>query len=336
VPGQPDRTEPTRETIMKSWIGLAAIAGTHAGCPENYPFAYFGGKYCCYTGYEKPGDGPQADWKDECNGSKLYRNAGSSNAMSVCCDKDYFAFCQDANGNNLENCQDNLSGIAKRTANGAIDDKDIMCGGCPAGQECRFDKGGGATLNGQNLGAWNCELTLIARNAIIGVLVGLFLLLLLLLIIWCCCKRRKNRFEPTYLRPKEVAPLPREPSPVPIATSSSSSSPSPSPSPSPPPRTPTPEPIKEPSPIPSSSSSSSSSERIPTPKPRTPSPLHDDPVYQIPAGSTTYDSPPSDDGQYVQMENETLGDVSAIKFRPINPTDYEKVTSATSSSSDSD
>ena len=42
--------------------------------------------------------------------------------MSVCCDKDYFAFCQDANGNNLENCQDNLSGIAKRTANGAIDD----------------------------------------------------------------------------------------------------------------------------------------------------------------------------------------------------------------------
>ena len=45
--------------------------------PENYPFAYFGGKYCCYTGYEKPGDGPQADWKDECNGSKLYRNAGN-------------------------------------------------------------------------------------------------------------------------------------------------------------------------------------------------------------------------------------------------------------------
>ena len=42
--------------------------------------------------------------------------------MSVCCDKDYFAFCQDANGNNLENCQDNLAGIAKRTANGAIDD----------------------------------------------------------------------------------------------------------------------------------------------------------------------------------------------------------------------
>ena len=105
--------------------------------------------------------------------------------MSVCCDKDYFAFCQDANGNNLENCQDNLSGIAKRTANGAIDDsksnfeppplylpcqivciiiyakilEDIMCGGCPAGQECRFDKGGGATLNGQNLGAWNCELS---------------------------------------------------------------------------------------------------------------------------------------------------------------------------------
>ena len=34
-----------------------------------------------------------------------------------------------------------------------------MCGGCPAGQECRFDKGGGATLNGQNLGAWNCELS---------------------------------------------------------------------------------------------------------------------------------------------------------------------------------
>ena len=32
VPGQPDRTKPTRETIMKSWIGLAAIAGTHAGC----------------------------------------------------------------------------------------------------------------------------------------------------------------------------------------------------------------------------------------------------------------------------------------------------------------
>ena len=32
MPGQPDRTEPTRETIMKSWIGLAAIAGTHAGC----------------------------------------------------------------------------------------------------------------------------------------------------------------------------------------------------------------------------------------------------------------------------------------------------------------
>ena len=63
--------------------------------------------------------------------------------------------------------------------------------------------------------------------------------------------------------------------------------------------------------------------------------LKDDPVYQIPAGTGTYDSPPSDDGQYVQMENETLGDVSAIKFRPINPTDYEKVTSATSSS-DSD
>ena len=37
--------------------------------------------------------------------------------------------------------------------------EDIMCGGCPAGQECRFDKGGGATLNGQNLGAWNCELS---------------------------------------------------------------------------------------------------------------------------------------------------------------------------------
>ena len=42
--------------------------------------------------------------------------------MSVCCDKDYFAFCEDASGNKLENCQDNLSGIAKRTANGAIDD----------------------------------------------------------------------------------------------------------------------------------------------------------------------------------------------------------------------
>ena len=91
-------------------------------------------------------------------------------------------------------------------------------------------------------------------------------------LFFSCCKRRKNRFEPTYLRPKEVAPLPREPSPVPVATSSSSSS-SQSPSPSPPPRTPTPEPIKEPSPIPSSSSSSSS-ERTPTPKPRTPSPLH--------------------------------------------------------------
>ena len=47
---------------------------------------------------------------------------GPSNAMSVCCDKDYFAFCEDASGNKLENCQDNLSGIAKRTANGAIDD----------------------------------------------------------------------------------------------------------------------------------------------------------------------------------------------------------------------
>ena len=47
---------------------------------------------------------------------------GQTNAMSVCCDKDYFAFCEDASGNKLENCQDNLSGIAKRTANGAIDD----------------------------------------------------------------------------------------------------------------------------------------------------------------------------------------------------------------------
>ena len=47
---------------------------------------------------------------------------GPSNAMSICCDKDYFAFCEDASGNKLENCQDNLSGIAKRTANGAIDD----------------------------------------------------------------------------------------------------------------------------------------------------------------------------------------------------------------------
>ena len=45
--------------------------------PENYPYAYFGGKYCCYTGYEKPGDGPQSGWKDECNGSKLYKNAGN-------------------------------------------------------------------------------------------------------------------------------------------------------------------------------------------------------------------------------------------------------------------
>ena len=42
VPGQPDRTKPTRETIMKSWIGLAAIAGTHAGCKywEEFHFRW--------------------------------------------------------------------------------------------------------------------------------------------------------------------------------------------------------------------------------------------------------------------------------------------------------
>ena len=34
-----------------------------------------------------------------------------------------------------------------------------MCGGCPAGQECRFDKGGGAIQDGESLGAWNCELS---------------------------------------------------------------------------------------------------------------------------------------------------------------------------------
>ena len=63
---------PKNSHEIQSWKLIDIFIG-----PENYPFAYFGGKYCCYTGYEKPGDGPQADWKDECNGSKLYRNAGN-------------------------------------------------------------------------------------------------------------------------------------------------------------------------------------------------------------------------------------------------------------------
>ena len=41
--------------------------------------------------------------------------------MSVCCDKDYFAECPTATG---DNCNDNIAGMAKRTANGAVDDSE--------------------------------------------------------------------------------------------------------------------------------------------------------------------------------------------------------------------
>ena len=39
--------------------------------------------------------------------------------MSVCCDKDYFAECPTD-----DNCSDNIAGMAKRTANGAVDDSE--------------------------------------------------------------------------------------------------------------------------------------------------------------------------------------------------------------------
>jgi hypothetical protein len=267
------------------------LTATHAvNCPAKYPFAYFDGKYCCFSSKEKKDTANDP----ACTGDDLTFG-------SRCCAHDHFAPCDATDATVL--CTNNNLGAASRLDDGALDSSEIECGGCRGAQECRYNI---------ESAEFECKLGLVARNALIGVFVGLFLLLILLLIIYCCCCKNKNRFEPTYLEPK-AEPVPAPPVVPPQITSSSSSShvptPVPTPTPTPPPREPTPEPPKEPTPVPSSSSSSSSEEEpiivqeeiqvqtvrtptptppptpTPTPPPSPPAPVLDDPLLPIPSAT---------------------------------------------------
>lgn len=275
------------------WTLALSVLFTSANaaiCPEKYPFAYFNGKYCCFSAQEKK------DTENDplCTGANL-------ELSSKCCANDHFTACDENDATEL--CTNNVQGKAYRLNDGALDSSEIECGQCRAGQECRYCA---------EDGKFQCQLGIIARNAVIGIFAGLAALLLILLIIWCCCcKKGKERFEPTYLEPK---PKP-EPIPVPppiVPPSSSSTSPEP-----------TPEPSREPTPIPApvlvqnapSSSSESSSESeaeiaepeilveaaqdsppptpsptpTPTPTPTPPPPI-DDPLLPIPDANTAESS----------------------------------------------
>merc|ERR1712176_156368 len=224
---------------------------------------------------------------------------------SRCCANDHFAPC-DATDASVTCTNDPIAAV-KRRSDGALDSSEIECGGCRGAQECRYNI---------ESGDFECKLGLVARNALIGVFVGLFILLILLLIIYCCCCKNKNRFEPTYLEPK-AEPVPAPPV-VPPQNISSTTTPEPTPEPSPEPEPePEPEPTPEPSPIPSPSSSSSSSSSSsdeepiivekeelvqtvqqskspspvpspsppPSPVPSPPAPVLDDPLLPIPSAT---------------------------------------------------
>lgn len=247
------------------------LTATHAiNCPAKYPFAYFDGKYCCFSVKEK---------KDTANDPAC--TGGDLTIASRCCAHDHFAPCDATDASVL--CTNDPIAAANRINDGALDSSEIECGGCRGAQECRYNI---------ESAEFECKLGLVARNALIGVFVGLFLLLILLLIIYCCCCKNRNRFEPTYLEPKSE-PVPAPPVVPPQITSSSSSSHTPSP-------------VPEPTPVPSPSSSSSSSDDEPivvqqevnvqnvrtptptpppTPTPSPPAPVLDDPLLPIPSAT---------------------------------------------------
>ena len=88
--------------------GLSITNKTLLDCPAKYPFAYFDGKYCCFSVKEK---------KDTANDPAC--KGGDLTIASRCCAHDHFAPCDATDDSVL--CTNDPIAAANRINDGALD-----------------------------------------------------------------------------------------------------------------------------------------------------------------------------------------------------------------------
>ena len=93
------------------WFWVKTNSKNQSGpklCPEEFPFAYYGGKFCCFTNKEKS----DKDNDPLCTGGALEFD-------SSCCQYDHFTSCTENDAPAI--CATNTLAGAKRQQEGFID-----------------------------------------------------------------------------------------------------------------------------------------------------------------------------------------------------------------------